>query len=144
MNFIRNRNFRGGPQTSLEGFICPQNSDKQQKIKVFGRSDGGASLLRSVFGMLGADVVSNEIVHVEFYAEKASESIPTHAKITLNDFNIFIVSKWEGMTSASLQKYSKDILVNKRDKLLYITSESQCQIVDMSDQVLCTNYLSSG
>ena len=101
---------------------------------------GGASLLRSVFGMLGADVVSNEIVHVEFYAEKASESIPTHAKITLNDFNIFIVSKWEGMTSASLQKYSKDILVNKRDKLLYITSESQCQIVDMSDQVLCTNW----
>lgn len=41
MNFIRNRNFRAGPQTSLEGFICPQNSDKQQKIKVFGRSEGG-------------------------------------------------------------------------------------------------------
>lgn len=40
MNFIRNRNFRVGPQTSLEGFICPQNSDKQQKIKVFGRSGG--------------------------------------------------------------------------------------------------------
>ena len=40
MNFIRNRNFRAGPQTSLEGFICPQNSDKQQKIKVFGRSEG--------------------------------------------------------------------------------------------------------
>lgn len=40
MNFIRNRNFRAGPQTSLEGFICPQNSDKQQKIKVFGRSVG--------------------------------------------------------------------------------------------------------
>ena len=43
MNFIRNRNFRAGPQTSLEGFICPQNSDKQQKIKVFGRSGGGAT-----------------------------------------------------------------------------------------------------
>ena len=42
MNFIRNRNFRAGPQTSLEGFICPQNSDKKQKIKVFGRSVGGA------------------------------------------------------------------------------------------------------
>lgn len=42
MNFIRNRNFRAGPQTSLEGFICPQNSDKQQKIKVFGRSEVGA------------------------------------------------------------------------------------------------------
>ena len=41
MNFIRNRNFRAGPQTSLEGFICPKNSDKQQTIKVFGRSDGG-------------------------------------------------------------------------------------------------------
>ena len=40
MNFIRNRNFRAGPQTSLEGFICPQNSDKKQKIKVFGRSGG--------------------------------------------------------------------------------------------------------
>ena len=45
MNFIRNRNFRAGPQTSLEGFICPQNSDKQQKIKVFGRS-GGAKFYR--------------------------------------------------------------------------------------------------
>ena len=44
MNFIRNRNFRAGPQTSLEGFICPQNSDKQQKIKVFGRSGGVKSL----------------------------------------------------------------------------------------------------
>ena len=43
MNFIRNRNFRAGPQTSLEGFICPQNSDKQQKIKVFGRSEGGGN-----------------------------------------------------------------------------------------------------
>ena len=43
MNFIRNRNFRAGPQTSLEGFICPQNSDKQQKIKVFGRSEVGGS-----------------------------------------------------------------------------------------------------
>ena len=45
MNFIRNRNFRAGPQTSLEGFICTQNSDKKQKIKVFGRSDGGASII---------------------------------------------------------------------------------------------------
>ena len=44
MNFIGNRNFRAGPQTSLEGFICPQNSDKQQKIKVFGRSGGGQKL----------------------------------------------------------------------------------------------------
>ena len=44
MNFIINRNFRAGPQTSLEGFICPQNSDKKQKIKVFGRSVGGAKL----------------------------------------------------------------------------------------------------
>ena len=44
MNFIRNRNFRAGPQTSLEGFICHQNSDKQQKIKVFGRSVGGGKM----------------------------------------------------------------------------------------------------
>ena len=43
MNFIRNRNFRAGPQTSLEGFICPQSSDKQQEIKVFGRSGGAKS-----------------------------------------------------------------------------------------------------
>lgn len=45
MNFIRNRNFRAGPQTSLEGFICPQNSDKQQKIKVFRTVCGGHVLL---------------------------------------------------------------------------------------------------
>ena len=44
MNFIRNRNFSAGPQTSLEGFICPQNSDKQQKNKVFGRSGGALSV----------------------------------------------------------------------------------------------------
>ena len=48
MNFIRNRKFRAGPQTSLEGFICPQNSDKQQKIKVFGRSGGQVLLLNIV------------------------------------------------------------------------------------------------
>ena len=52
MNFIRNRKFRAGPQTSLEGFICPQNSDKQQKIKVFGRSEGGVKIGDNV--MLGA------------------------------------------------------------------------------------------
>ena len=40
MNFIRNRKFRAGPQTSLEGVICPQNSYKQQEIKAFGRSGG--------------------------------------------------------------------------------------------------------
>lgn len=49
MNFIRNRNFRAGPQTSLEGFICPQNSDKQQKIKVFGRSVGGEILVGTCY-----------------------------------------------------------------------------------------------
>ena len=48
MNFIRNRKFRAGPQTSVEGFICPQNSDKQQKIKVFGRSEGGLILGNNV------------------------------------------------------------------------------------------------
>ena len=50
MNFIGNRNFRAGPQTSLEGFICPQNSDKQQKIKVFGRSVGGVKCGKSFVG----------------------------------------------------------------------------------------------
>lgn len=64
MNFIRNRNFRAGPQTSLEGFICPQNSDKQQKIKVFGRSGGGtihviASLLA------GAEVGTDQLTAPE-------------------------------------------------------------------------------
>lgn len=44
MNFIRNRNFRAGPQTSLDGFICPQNSKKQLKFRVFGRSVGGNAL----------------------------------------------------------------------------------------------------
>ena len=56
MNFIRNRNFRAGPQTSLGGFICPQNSDKQQKIKVFGRSEGGGKKLMIpfiVFSLVG-------------------------------------------------------------------------------------------
>ena len=48
MNFIGNRNFRAGPQTSLEGFICPQNSDKQQKIKVFGRSGEGENQLGKI------------------------------------------------------------------------------------------------
>ena len=48
MNFIRNRNFRAGPQTSLEGFIYPQNSDKQQKIKVFGRSGGAVNILNDI------------------------------------------------------------------------------------------------
>ena len=48
MNFIGNRNFRAGPQTSLEGFICPQNSDKQQKIKVFGRSGGYSNNVKFV------------------------------------------------------------------------------------------------
>ena len=41
MNFIRNRKIKDGPQTSFEGFICPQNSDRQQKIRVFGRSPAG-------------------------------------------------------------------------------------------------------
>lgn len=43
MNYIKKRFFRTNHQTtSLEGLICPQNSDKQQKIKVFGWSVGGA------------------------------------------------------------------------------------------------------
>lgn len=58
MNFIRNRNFRAGPQTSLEGFICPQNSDKQQKIKVFGRS-GGGNLLYLYFCLRKDDSIKN-------------------------------------------------------------------------------------
>lgn len=58
MNFIGNRNFRAGPQTSLEGFICPQNSDKKQKIKVFGRSGGASakiSTMKSTFVIGGSD-----------------------------------------------------------------------------------------
>lgn len=52
MNFIRNRNFRAGPQTSLEGFICPQNSDKKQKIKVFGRFGGGTNQEKAFFFLI--------------------------------------------------------------------------------------------
>ena len=51
MNFIRNRIFRAGPQTSLECVICPQNSDKQQKNKVLRRSTGagGANPVDFIF-----------------------------------------------------------------------------------------------
>ena len=58
MNFIRNRNFRAGPQTSLEGFICPQNSDKLQKNKVFGRSEGGV-ILFSVTSLIEKTILLN-------------------------------------------------------------------------------------
>lgn len=65
MNFIRNRNFRAGPQTSLEGFICPQNSDKKQKIKVFGRFGGGdksreSLLFLDLYGRPGSWMICNE------------------------------------------------------------------------------------
>ena len=87
MNFIGNRNFRAGPQTSLEGFICPQNSDKQQKIKVFGRSVGGGGIPiignnvtiyagAKVFGniTIGDDVVigANAVV---------TKDIPSHSMV---------------------------------------------------------------
>ena len=66
MNFIRNRNFRAGPQTSLEGFICHQNSDKQQKIKVFGRSGGGVKIGNNVTiapnAVVVKDVPDNAVV----------------------------------------------------------------------------------
>ena len=63
MNFIRNRNFRAGPQTSLEGFICPQNSDKQQKNKVFGRSGGAFCLLI----ILGSLLVGYVVIKLSYY-----------------------------------------------------------------------------
>lgn len=47
MNYIKKRFFRTNHQTtSLEGLIYPQNSDKQQKIKVFGWSVGGGDYSR--------------------------------------------------------------------------------------------------
>lgn len=67
MNFIRNRNFRAGPQTSLEGFICPQNSDKQQKIKVFGRSGEGVKVV---------SVSSSETVSASSEIVLASDGYP--------------------------------------------------------------------
>lgn len=51
MNYIKKRFFRTNHQTtSLEGLICPQNSDKQQKIKVFGWSVGGQLFEIFTFG----------------------------------------------------------------------------------------------
>ena len=64
MNFIRNRNFRAGSQTSLEGFICPQNSDKLQKNKVFGRS-GGGKFIKKAWHYLRYKQLGNKMnVHV--------------------------------------------------------------------------------
>ena len=64
MNFIGNRNFRAGPQTSLEGFICPQNSDKQQKIKVFGRSVGGHLFVTMLLFIGGVLLIACTIANV--------------------------------------------------------------------------------
>lgn len=80
MNFIRNRNFRAGPQTSLEGFICPQNSDKQQKIKVFGRSAGGGKINNLILSF-GQHTLYIYILH--FYLIRGNLSLPVSAHIIL-------------------------------------------------------------
>lgn len=101
MNFIGNRNFRAGPQTSLEGFICPQNSDKKQKIKVFGRSGGGGIPIignnvtiyagAKVFGKItiGDDVIigANAVVTKDIPSHSMVAGVPAKIIKTRNDIN---------------------------------------------------------
>ncbi|WP_419001229.1 sigma-70 family RNA polymerase sigma factor [Alistipes finegoldii] len=91
MNFIRNRNFKAGPQTSLEGFICPQNSDKKQKIKVFGRSEGGGNLPSR-----------NEIEEKLDLAETAEQVETIVGKMPPQRQQIFRMSRFEHMPSREI------------------------------------------
>ena len=104
MNFIRNRNFRAGPQTSLEGCICPQNSDKQQKIKVFGRSAGISSTqLRQErptvnIGIIGTGSIASRFVPESENVNSAVISAaynPNHKECTAfcEMFNISVSAK---------------------------------------------------
>ena len=90
MNFIRNRNFRAGPQTSLEGFICHQNSDKQQKIKVFGRSGGQ-------FGLAFYGMFTLELYRVSSSFERLLEDTVTpdyHWIFVLLYFILSVILAW--------------------------------------------------
>lgn len=68
-NFIAERIFRAGPRTSLEVDICPLNSDKQHKNKVFGRS--GRDCLNTIRLLAALQVVyGHSLTHLHI------ESIP--------------------------------------------------------------------
>ena len=69
VNFIAERIFRAGPRTSLEVDICPLNSDKQHKNKVFGRS--GRDCLNTIRLLAALQVVyGHSLTHLHI------ESIP--------------------------------------------------------------------
>lgn len=97
MNFIRNRNFRAGPQTSLEGFICPQNSDKQQKNKVFGRS-GGALLLCPIHTRAEPYTLSYSLDYPGQVRSKGSRSIKRPLVVDLVGHTLTLPSQVIGNT----------------------------------------------
>lgn len=68
-NFIAERFFRAGPRTSLEGVICPQNSDKKHKTRF---SDGsGRDCLNTIRLLAAMQVVyGHTLTHLHI------ESIP--------------------------------------------------------------------
>ena len=115
MNFIRNRNFRAGPQTSLEGFICPQNSDKQQKIKVFGRSEGGVKTDKNT-------TIFDE--DYEYYAH--------FALVNTDGGKVKAICSWGGFydyyasqSSQEQEAFLRDLESKKYPRLLYLLTQSE-------------------
>ena len=115
MNFIRNRNFRAGPQTSLEGFICPQNSDKQQKIKVFGRSEGGVETDKNT-------TIFDE--DYEYYAH--------FALVNTDGGKVKAICSWGGFydyyasqSSQEQEAFLRDLESKKYPRLLYLLTQSE-------------------
>ena len=104
MNFIRNRNFRAGPQTSLEGFICPQNSDKLQKNKVFGRS-GGAIIRR--FALFPLMLLMLLFLPAGMVAQKAASSSKYIATYD-SDTETLTFEKYEGESLPSESEWVED------------------------------------
>ena len=105
MNFIRNRNFRAGPQTSLEGFICPQNSDKLQKNKVFGRSVGGAIIRR--FALFPLMLLMLLFLPAGMVAQKAASSSKYIATYD-SDTETLTFEKYEGESLPSESEWVED------------------------------------
>ena len=105
MNFIRNRNFRAGPQTSLEGFICPQNSDKLQKNKVFGRSEGGAIIRR--FALFPLMLLMLLFLPAGMVAQKAASSSKYIATYD-SDTETLTFEKYEGESLPSESEWVED------------------------------------
>ena len=114
MNFIGNRNFRAGPQTSLEGFICPQNSDKQQKIKVFGRSEGVETDKKNT--------IFDE--DYEYYAH--------FALVNTDGGKVKAICSWGGFydyyasqSSQEQEAFLRDLESKKYPRLLYLLTQSE-------------------